>query len=190
MKYMEVELKFNAEDISLTDFVSFCESRNPLKTVTASGWDHFYAKVGDLDSFCRLRSGPDCHQLTFKRKTTDKNNFTRVEHNIDLLPSVTKDQIEALLTEFGYEYNRSLFKNCFIYKYDVYTQVFYVVYDSGMKELGRYVEIEMSEEHQWGPGDECWNHLTVLEKLAKPLGISPQGRIKKSLFELYRKVAT
>lgn len=188
MKFTEVEFKYNAKDIKLSDFCKFCSAHGTHTNIIASGHDHFYEKDSDQDSFCRLRSGADLHQLTFKRKTQDTNNFVRTEHNIDLLRSTTKEQIDALCSEFGYKYNTLIFKNCFVYKYDTYTFVYYVCYDNDMKEVGRFIEIEMSEEHSWTNEAEAYNHLLVLEKLMKPLGISPQARVKRSLFELYRQV--
>lgn len=187
MKFREIEFKYNAADIGLGDFADFCRNHGSYSEIIASGYDHFYEKADDPDSFCRLRSGADMHQLTFKRKTQDANNFVRTEHNIDLSRSTTTEQISALCAEFGYKFNASIFKNCFVCKYDTYTFVYYICYDTAMKELGRFIEVEMSEEHSWQNEGEAYNHLLVLEKLMKPLGISPQARIKRSLFELYRK---
>lgn len=187
MKFREIEFKYKADNISLSVFEAFCKKNSPLTHLIASGYDHFYDKSDASGSFCRLRVGPDSNQLTFKRKTTDNNNFVRTEHNIDLTRETSREQIEALLSEFGYAYNTSLFKNCFIYKYDWFTYVYYVCYDTDMKELGRFVEIEMSEEHAWQNEEEAYNQLLILEKLCKSLGVSPQCRVKRSLFELYRK---
>lgn len=190
MTAMEIEFKYRADDISLTAFKAFCASIKAIpKIINASGYDHFYSNTTDADRFGRLRSGADMHQLTFKRKTTDKNNYIRTEHNIDLLPTVTKEQIEALFSEFGYNYNMSLFKTCFIYQYDWYTFVYYICYDSDMKELGRFFEIEMNESHSWSSQEEAWNQLQVMERLCRPLGVTPQSRVKRSLFELFKKEA-
>lgn len=187
-KYLEIELKYRADDIALSAFSKYAELCNQgfNKFIQASGWDHFYDRQDEPGSFCRHRVGADMNQLTFKRKTTDKNNFVRTEHNIDLTPSVRKDQVEALCREFGYKYNTTIFKNCFIYKYDLHTFVFYICYDVDMKELGRFLEIEMSEDHPW-KGDEAWNQLLSLESSLKCLGIIPQRRMKTSLFEMFRK---
>lgn len=185
-KPTEIEFKYRADDIDLTAFIAFCQEREPVKIVNAAGYDHFYQNIKDLDVFCRHRIGPDMNQLTFKRKTTDSNNFIRTEHNIDLL-SASREQIASLASEFGYIHNFSLYKNCFIYCYDLYTLVYYIVYDEAMKESGRFVEIEMKEDYPWSSEQEAWEQLLVFEKLCKPLGLSAQSRIKRSLFELYRK---
>jgi len=187
MNFKEIEFKYNAENVSLAQFKEFCKGRNPEKALFASGYDHFYEKTNDSESFCRHRVGPDVNQLTFKRKTVNANSFVRTEHNIDVLPSTSREQIEALCGEFGYTYNFSIFKSAFVYKYDWHTFVYYIVYDLEMKETGRFVEIEMAEDYSWVNEQEAWNQLLVLEKLCKSIGLVPQARIKRSLFELYKK---
>ena len=187
MNPVEIEFKYNASEIDLPAFVALCTKLSPKNFIGASGWDYFYENVKDPTAFGRLRVGPDSNQLTFKRKLADKNNFVRTEHNIDLANHVTKDQIEALVSEFGYKYNTQLFKNCHIYQFDRHIFVYYIVYDAAMKELGRYVEIEMSEEHPWENDQQALDALVELEKAMKPLGISPQSRIKRSLWEMFKK---
>ncbi len=187
-KFMEVELKYNAEGMKLSSFIDFCEGRKGLTTkIMVSGYDHFYSSLKQPDSFCRHRIGPDMNQLTFKRKTADANNFVRTEHNIDLTTPVSKAQIEALVKEFGYQYNFSIFKSCWVFKYDWHTFVYYICSDMEMQELGRFMEIEAAEDHNWASEAQAWQEITVLEKLCKPLGVTAQSRIKRSLYEMFKK---
>lgn len=187
MKYKEIEYKYNAENIAFQDFEKFCNSQKPLRFLFASGHDHFYANAKEAGAFCRHRKGPDCNQLTFKRKTVAHNSFIRTEHNLSLDNSVDRGQIAALCSEFGYEFNRSIFKTCFVYFYEWYVLSYYTCFDENMKEIGRFVELELKEDYAWTNEAEAWNNLGVLEKLCKPMGINPKARIKKSLFELFRK---
>ncbi len=188
MKHLEVEFKYRADDISLEKFTELCKNRGEHKFVEASGYDHFYSHPDNDDRFCRHRIGPDLNQLTFKRKSVERNNYVRTEHNINLQKQVSRDQVQALCSEFGYKFNVSVFKTCFVYKYDRHTKVYYICYDTNMKELGRFIEIEMSEEHPWESEDQAKQELLELEaKLSEVLSISPQSRMRKSLFELYRK---
>lgn len=186
-KFKEIEFKYKADSISLTAFTEFCKARQPNKFVMAAGWDYFYSSVNDPDSFCRHRVGGDMNQLTFKRKTDDSNNFVRTEHNMNMLPGVSEAQVEAFCAEFGYKYNMTIFKNCFIYVYDSYTIVYYVCYDEDMHELGRFLEIEAKEDYPWVSDQEAWDAIAAIERLSKSLGISPQARMKRSLYELFRK---
>lgn len=189
MKFLEIEHKYNASDIPLSVFTKFCKERDPMAYVCASGYDYFFSHKSDANAFCRYRHGADMNQLTFKRKTTEANNRVRTEHNIDLAPNMRRTQIEAFLKEFGYSYNTEIFKSCFVYKYSYYTLVYYICYDADMTELGRFIEIEMSEEKNWSNG-EAEAELVILEKLCKPLGILPQARIRRSLFEMFRREAS
>ncbi len=187
MKATEVEFKYRAEDISLNDFMKFCEGRKPFKSIIASGWDHFYESPLDTTGFYRYRVGPDCNQLTYKRKTQTQNNFVRKEHNLDLAASFSVEQGANFCEDFGYVHNFTIFKNCFVFTYDWYTLVYYVCYDTDMKELGRFMEIEMAEDYAWANQQDAWDQLVAMERIAKPLGINPQCRVKRSLFELFRK---
>lgn len=186
MQYREIEFKYNADSISLAAFTEFCKNRQPSKTLDISGYDYFFENTKVPGAFCRHRVGPDTNQLTFKRKTSDANSNIRTEHNIDL-DGTSIDQVQALVAEFGYEYNTKIFKSCFIYWFEYYVLSWYVCYDSDMKELGRFMEIEAREDYSWKTEQEAWDSIVAMEKFCKSLGISHQSRIKRSLFELYKK---
>lgn len=187
MSFTEVEFKYRADGVDLSAFKAFCIDKKPKNSLIASGFDYFYSNEKETDSFFRLRVSPSFNQLTYKKKTNDNNNYVRTEHNIDLQLSLTKEQAEAFVGEFGYEYNTTIYKNAFIYFYDYYTLVYYVCYDEGMKELGRFIEIELDENQDFGTQESAWSELTILEKLCKPIGITAQARIKKSLYEMFSK---
>lgn len=190
MEYKEVETKYYADDLSLQAFKAFCAKRGPVNYLEASGYDHFYYSPEEPEAFGRHRIGPDINQLTFKRKTQDGNNYVRVEHNVDLARTMTEQQTRHFVKEFiGYEYSRTIFKNAFIFKYETHILVYYIVSDADMRELGRFVEIEMAEEGVFTNAQDAWSNLMVIEKLCKPIGLSAQARIKRSLFELYGKAA-
>ncbi len=180
---MEIEFKYRADEVNLASFMSHCNGMKPVDYVLASGWDHFY-DASKTEGFARHRIGSNFNQLTYKRKTTDKNNYVREEDNLDLLLSVTQTQIASFLSKFGYEHNCTIFKNCFIYKYPTYSVVYYVIYSKALKEIGRFIEIEMSEDYAWESEEAAWNSLLEVEKSCKALGLTPQGRMKKSLYEL------
>lgn len=183
-QYIEVEFKYSAESIDLTDFTAFCEASTPVKYIQASGYDHFYASDKDPMQFGRHRIGPDYSQLTVKAKTQESNNYIRQEDNLDFKDDISRAQVESFFAKFGYEHKRSIFKNCFIYKYPLYTLVYYLIYTEDMNEIGRYVEIEMSENHPWGSAEQAFEALRQVEKQCKSLGIIPQSRIRNSLYEI------
>lgn len=187
MKNKEVEFKYLADKVTLSEFKAFCDKKSPDKFVIVSGYDHFYSNIASADSFYRHRVNTNENQLTFKRKTVDGNNFIREEHNIDLPLSVSQEKIKDLCNITGYNYNTSIFKNCFIYNYSYYTLVYYICYDINLNELNRFIEIEMKEDHNWVDEQEAYGELLTLEKLCHNLGVSSKDRVIKSLFEMYRK---
>lgn len=183
-KHQELEFKYSADKVSLSDFRKICEKESH-KFLIASGYDYFYENVSDPTSFCRHRVGPDSNQLTFKKKTTEKNNYLRDEDNLDLNAKMSLEQVSSLCDKFGYKYKSLLFKNCFIYKYSKHIFVYYIVYDKDMEEAGRFIEVELDEKHAWANDEEAWSTLLSLESKLSALGISPQARLKRSLFEMF-----
>lgn len=188
MTNTEIEFKYLAK-VKLSQFKQFCEVRKPIKYQIISGYDRFFSKPSEPDSFYRHRVNTNENQLTFKRKTTKTDNFIREEHNIDLPLNVSEEKIEALCRINGYVYDTTIFKNCFIFNYSDHTLVYYVCYDSELRELGRFIEIEMKEDYAWTSEQEAFNSLLALERLCKAVGLSPDNRVNKSLFEMYRKEA-
>lgn len=186
MRHSEVEFKYNADDISLARFQEFCDARTPPKKIDASGYDHFYRNAKEPDAFCRMRIGHDMIQLTFKRKPPGADSVVRTEHNINLTKDVSKEAVQAFLKEFGYVYDTSIFKNCFVYTWPDHTLVYYICYNKDLTELGRFVEIEANEDYNWASDQDAKDAIVALERICKPLGVSPQCRMKKSLFELFK----
>lgn len=186
MKNREIEFKYPATT-SLSEFKAFCVGRKPQKFIIISGYDHFYASDKDENSFYRHRVNTNENQLTFKRKTVMTDSFIREEHNIDLPMTVSEEKIKDLCNITGYSYNTSIFKNCFIYNYEYYTLVYYVCYDIELNEMHKFIEIEIKEDYNWNSESEAFNELITLEKLCKPLGLKPETRITRSLFEMYRR---
>lgn len=185
-RHLEIETKYKADDISLRDFKKFCASREPLSTMTVSGFDHFYSNKDEPDSFCRHRTGPDKNEFTYKQKTSDVNNTVRKEVNVQMDDRETTYTAAALAESFGYTYDTTIFKTCFIYNFSDHTLVYYICYDTNMKELGRFFEIEAKEDFPWTSEQAAWDAILALERLFKPLGVSPQNRIKRSLYEMFR----
>jgi hypothetical protein len=63
--------------------------------------------------------------------------------------------------------------------------VYYVVYDQDLVEQGRFIEIEMDEKFEWPSDEQAWNELIQHENKLSKLGILPQARVKRSLFEMF-----
>jgi len=183
MHFKEIETKYYAASIGMEEFTKLVEPLNPEWMMVSSYDDYF---TNDKDEFIRYRYHDTMGELTIKRKTSDLNNNNRVEVNLPTQGKSSK-AVEAFVDLLGYKPNFSIFKTCKIAFLEKAVLVWYVVYDPNMKELERFVEIEANEKYSWQSEEEAWAEVTKYEKMLEPLGITPKHRLRKSLFELFKK---
>jgi adenylate cyclase class IV len=184
MKFKEIEFKYDADDISLQGFKDLVEPLAPNKTMLVSSYDDYFIDLAG--NFIRYRYHDSHGELTIKRKTTDKNNNERIEVNLPTQGNNIKS-VTAFVDLLGYKHNFGIFKTCQIYWVDNVVLVYYVVCDKELKELRRFIEIEADEEYAWESEDAAWDHVEKYERLLEPLGITSRNRMRKSLFEIFRK---
>lgn len=185
MNYHEIEFKYNASQISVEDFKEFCIEQNPHEYMSAHGEDHFYHYPKEADQFLRHRVGPGINELTIKKKLEENNNI-RIEYNMPLELTVDFGQVKDFCLFLGYIYNNSIHKIAHTYTYPWYEACYYVCQDKNLKEIGRFIELELKQPYNKGE-DAVFKDLVILEKLYKPLGINPKLRVIPSLFELFKK---
>lgn len=187
-KFLEIETKYKADDIKLSDFRKLMFSLEPLRELEAGSYDHYYEKQEDL--FIRYRQGTNS-QLTMKSKSKDSNNYIRTELNLPLDPAVNSLDMHQIVDKFcdmlGFKLNFAIWKDYFVYFWDGYNVVYYVVYDEEHREKGRFIEIEMDEHRAWASEEEAWNLLGQIELALAPLGVSASKRTRLSLYERFRK---
>lgn len=187
MVFKEIESKYDAKDISMNKFMELVTNKYKInKKMLVSSFDDYF--IDNEGNFIRYRYTDDRGELTIKRKTSDKNNNDRIEVNVPTTGDNLK-AIEAFVDLLGYKHNFGIYKTCQIYWVDKVVMVYYVVYDKEMKELRRFVEIEANEDLVWNSEQEAWDEVTKYEKELEPLGISPKHRLKKSLYEIFRKAS-
>ena len=73
---------------------------------------------------------------------------------------------------------------CHIYNFEDATLVFYTVKDGS--KLDHFMEIEVREDMEFTE-DQAWAIIRKWEKELEPLGITAQNRLRKSLFDMYRR---
>jgi len=179
----EIEAKYNADSISLESFLAVVNGMKIKKKLVVSSYDDYFTK---RDNFIRYRHSTDRGELTIKRKTSENNNFDRVEVNLGAEPDAlakVADFVELL----GYKHDFTIYKTCHIYWFEKVDLVYYVVYDKELKELRRFIEIEALEDYPWESDESAWEEVLKYEKILESIGLSPQKRLKKSLFEIFRK---
>lgn len=184
MKFKEIETKYDAGEISMQKFVDLVETLKPSKKMMVSSYDDYFTNTnGD---FVRYRYTDDRGELTIKKKTNPNNNLERLEINVPTAGDNLKT-IEAFMDQLGYKYNFGIYKTCKIYWVDNVVLVYYVVYDKELKEKRRFIEVEADEDYDWESEQAAWDHVQKYEKFFEPFGISPKNRLRKSLFEIFRK---
>jgi hypothetical protein len=188
-EFNELEYKYKADNIGLQDFVNLMKTLPTGKRLDISSWDLYYTK--NEEDFVRFRNS-DTPELTKKVKTKDNNNWVRVEVDLPLDPSrITEETVTKYLELEGYKENFRVYKSCFIFWTNAVNYVYYIVYDSNMKESGRFIEVEINKNKilelniKMNNG-AIWELNQAATELQK-IGLNPNNRMKKSLFEIYRK---
>ena len=192
-KFLEVEAKYNADDIDRMAFKDIAKSLSPKSFVYVESKDIYYVK-GESE-FLRYRMPAENTQdgttssrseLTFKKKHTEKNNIVRTEVNlrVDLNDPTL---VEAFCQGLGYAKNFSIHKSCDIYYYEDADIVYYSVKDEAGK-YANFLEIEVDESLDITQ-EQAREIIQKYEKFLSPLGISAQKRKKLSLFEMYKKTS-
>ena len=88
----------------------------------------------------------------------------------------------------NYSHNFTIYKSCFIYKFEDINFVYYTVYDTEMVEKGRFIEVEVNKDKVTSLGDEkSMELLKEGENKLAPLGITSKNRLKKALFDIFKK---
>lgn len=184
---LEYEFKFRADDIKLTDFEALMETLPYNKKQLASSFDYYFVKEGSVDEFQRFRES-EKPELTKKVKTKKENSWQRWESDLPLDPNrITYKQVEFHLGMDNYKFNFKIFKSCSIYWFDTVNIVHYTVFDENMEKKGSFLECELNKDQVLKLGDKAMDELREWEQKLLPLGITPQNRLKRSLFELFRK---
>lgn len=152
--------------------------------------------VGAFPPFMRYRRPShgldgDRKELTTKYKQSgSKNNIQREEKNIRV-DKVDEETIMKFVSDLGYKLNFSIWKTCHIYNFDDATLVFYSVYDTTngkASKMDTFVEIEVNEEKIHNMTEkQAFEIIEKYEKSLETVGLSARSRLRKSLFEMYKR---
>jgi adenylate cyclase class IV len=130
-------------------------------------------------------------QVTCKYKPRDaRDSIQRTEYNTDI-GNTPESTVFGQFQAHGMTLNASIIKNCHIYKLADATLVFYTVYDTTdgkPKKADNFVEIEVDEDTiSTKTEGQAWAVIAKYEKILEPVGVNPQKRLRKSLFEMYKR---
>lgn len=187
MEFLEIEVKYRADSVDRLKFKEIARTLNPKEFVYIESSDVYYLR-SDTE-FLRYRMSAENSkdkraELAFKKKHSKDNNIVRTEVNLRV-DSNKPEVVDAFCEGLDYKKNFSIFKICDIYRYDDAVLVYYSVRDDSGK-YASFMEIEVIEGLPKSQ-EEAWEIIRKYEKIIEPLGITPQNRLKKSLFEMYKK---
>lgn len=194
--FIEFETKYRIDPHQLFLFKQVAQTLSNIQEfIYVEGPDFYY--INPLrEGFARYRKpsfGLDNNraEITVKFKPKDaKNNIIRKEINVRV-DGTPEETVKELIQSMGYEFNFSVHKICQIYRLDDATLVFYTVFDitdGKPKNQDSFVEIEVDEEVMKGLTEaQAWEIIEKYEKVLEPIGVTPQKRLRKSLFEMYKK---
>lgn len=198
----EFECKYRVEPQVLVEFKRIVgELPEEKDFLYVEGPDYYYTHPDyDESSFGRYRrpsfgldGGRAEWTVKFKPKGA-KNSIQRLELNwrVDQTPEADIRRGAELM---GFVPNFTIIKSCQIYKFKDATLVFYTVYDMAeggkASKIDHFVEIEVSEKRINEEGlteDQAWGIIQKYEKVLAPIGVSPQKRLRKSLYDMYKRV--
>jgi adenylate cyclase class IV len=187
--FTELEFKYSADSVKLEDFKALMKELPIVRSTECSSWDYYFVSNTNPEHFMRFRHGSN-PELTIKRKVKANNNWHRIECDLPLDTSrLTIETVSTFADLLDYKQNFKIFKNCFVYWLEDVNFVFYVTYDENLKELNRFVEVEINKSRV-SKLDNPTEVLKEYERKLDKLGIKPANRMKRSLFELYYKSDT
>jgi predicted adenylyl cyclase CyaB len=187
LEFTEFETKYKIADGNVQyEFKRIMEQVHSLNCFYVQSDDVYFVKG---DEFLRYRFADDKKvkrsELTYKAKIKSANNIIRKEINLRV-DANDRNTVKEFCETLGYIYNFTINKACHIYHADDATLVFYSVRDSD-NELTHFIEIEVGEDLKVTES-QGWDIIKKWEKALEPLGIKAQNRLRKSLFEMYRKI--
>ena len=190
LKHIELETKYKVEGDLVYQFKNLVQNLPDLEDFIYVESDDIYFVSPNAD-FARYRFSKQKTdsraEVTWKSKPEGaKDNTLRTEYNwrVDGTPPET---IAAALESRGYKRNFRISKIVHIYVFPEVTVPFYTVIDESGK-MQHFIEIEIREDKADSlTEDQGWEIISKWEKILAPLGITAQKRLRKSLYEMYRK---
>ena len=189
MIYKEIEYKYSAQDINMETFdESMSLLSNNVPGVLVSSHDDFFIQessitIGKVD-FIRYRYNDYVQELTLKKKTCLKNNTNRVEINLNM-NETDRDKVGSFLKNIGFNFSFRIYKTSKIYHIDNVIIAYYIVYNDNFKEIGRFIEIEANEHHNWDSEEVAFATINFFESQLQSLNLNSSMRLSQSLFEMF-----
>lgn len=190
LEFIEFETKYRVEGDLVYQFKRLAETLEGVEEFIYIESDDIYYvdSKGDFARYRYSKSKDDKRaEVTWKVKPEGAtNNIRRLEINWRVDETPAKD-IEAGIELRGFKRNFRISKIVHIYRLPEVTLPFYTVIDETGK-MAHFIEIEVREDLLHNLTEEqAWEIIKKYEAILAPLGISAQKRLRKSLFEMYKR---
>ncbi len=197
MKYTEIEFKYSANNITRKNFDIFMSEFTPFKKELLilppfeggkDSVDHYFSNG---KRFFRWRNstetnGTETWELTSKTRTSKVNNNIRNEVNLPLVTEgMSFDKAKAFSEMHKLFYDFSIKKSAKVIWVENVVISHYATYTLKNNKLDTWLELEADESVEWSSEAEAMETVLEWEKKFAVLGITPQHRVKRSLFEMY-----
>lgn len=185
LRHRELEFKYRADHLSLTDFKEWAAFVGGDKVFTVIGRDVYWKKGKTVVRHRQDRKG----ELTIKQRTSQDSLVDRIEVDLALDPQTTPKDVSAFMEVAGYESTVSIMKTSHIFEVDVgecslIMALYSVKDDLKRASPAQFLEIEVSKESDITVS----RAKSVLNKWQKMLEkrFTLKGPLNSSLYELYR----
>lgn len=190
--FTEWETKYKMRSADLQAFKALVEAQKEFIKgfFYVQGSDYYYTALESPEDFLRYRKADydksSRAELTIKKKTKEDNNINRMEVNVRV-DFNDRETIEKFANSLDFFYNFHIWKSCHIYYLNDANLVFYTVRDD-KGQTTDFIEIEVNEDliKKGMTEEEAWEIIKRYEELLVPVGVTPQKRLRKSLFEMYK----
>jgi hypothetical protein len=181
--YLEIEVKYDADKLSLPYFREYIDRNHSPEWVNIGSDDVYFSK--NLDEFIRYRHRPERGELTIKRKV-GSSNFMRTEVNLAATGN-TVDGVTSFCKLLGYTHDFTIYKSCAIADLGPVTVVYYTVFSKDRQtELNRFLEIEANDKFCQENNIDCAAVVHKYEDMFRGNLIRYDAKpIQESIFELY-----
>lgn len=191
-KHEEIEIKWNAFSTELKRPVERTAFNAAIKKyvrgkkyrkVVVAGFDYYYTSPeGDAP---RHRHGAITNELTIKARLSKKSTTIRREINVKLAKETSPIEVQAFMTEIGFDKCLPIHKDCDIYfieEFGVIVDVVWYRVTCGTHQVRDFLEVEVHESTKK-------KSMEVLGKwkswLHREFGVTDKDIVNQSLYEIY-----
>ncbi len=144
-RHSELEIKIDASHIDRLKLFKWCNQKNPIEVVYASGPDDMYVNATNVIRH-RFSADGKFNQLTVKKRKSKHSTLNRLEIDLDFEPETTVSDVSSFLLALGWKKSFTIIKNAWIFVFDNVTVVYYNAYRKDKpNKIFTFIEVEIEK---------------------------------------------